>query len=512
MSKIPSISPLTVTNLISKQADEIEDICSDGDTESSLSTIKLGGKVNSKNGDKESGKEDEKTADERPGLLRKKSGELIKSSLKLSGLSRSMSASQIGNKSVRFATRLANVKMFDGQQSPSTVSTAENTPMSSPRALDDFNSKGYFDLKWEDDEVSDITSDTSSDDELHFQRPATYRIAQLDFRPPRNIFDKQDMPCYLQSIKLSPEKTALVGLIMVKNLAFEKRLSIKLTFNDWRSILIINNISYSKSFSSINFDQFKFVIPLEHMPKQLNLQFVIKYEVGGNNYWDNNSMKNYHISLQPFETVSDTKPHNSSFKNTVPQFDELVTKLINFRKADYALEGDLMDSHNDEYVYSKKPFSTRAKSDFHNRYNINDNLSEPRSNPHEPRSDPFISSTPTINIEPPSNASPSSLGDAATSRPPLKVSYSTSDISNIKPKYSKSYKSKQSLSQENDNTNFNSQFYTNLLQSYCFYNGDKSVSTPSSNSSSTPHFNSTNTISHASTASTLQSYSDSIYI
>lgn len=509
MSKIPSISPLTVTNLISKQADEIEDICSDGDTESSLSTIKMGGKVSGSSEGKDSVKEDGKRIDERPGLLRKKSGELIKSSLKLSGLSRSLSASQLGSKSVRFATRLANVKMFDGQQSPSTVSTAENTPMSSPQALDDFNSKGYFDLKWEDDEVSDITSDTSSDEEIHFHSPATYRIAHLDFRPPRNIYDKQDMPCYLQSIKLSPEKTALVGLIMVKNLAFEKRLSIKLTFNAWRSVLIINNISYSKSFSSINFDQFKFVIPLEHMPKQLDLQFVIKYEVGGNSFWDNNNLKNYHISLQPFETASNTKLHNSSFKNTVTQFDELVTKLVNYRKADCALDGDIIN--NDEYVYSKKPFSSKAKSDFHNRYNINDNLSEPRSNPHEPRSNPFISSTPTINIEPPSNSS-SSSGGAVPTRPPLKMSYSTSDISNVKPKYSKSYKSKQSVPQENDSTNFNSQFYTNLLQSYCFYNGDKSTSSPSSNSSSTPHFNSTNTIPHASTASTLQSYSDSIYI
>lgn len=511
MSEMPSISPLTADNLISRQASEIEDMYSDGDTESSLSTIKVGGKPDVTVGDSQrphDGSERPNVAgglaealklEDRPGLLRKKSGELIKSSLKLNGLGRSMSASQLGSsKSVRFATRLANVKMFDGQESPSTVSTADNTPMSSPQGFDELSPKGYFDLKWDDDEVSDITSDTSSDDE-QVLRATQYRIEHLDFYPPRNIYDKQDMGCYLQSIKLSPEKNALVGLIMVKNLAFEKKLSIKLTFNNWRSSLIINNITYSKSFASVNFDQFKFVIPLEHMPKNIDLQFVIRYDVDGRTYWDNNSTRNYHLTLAPFEPLN-IKTHTYNFKNTVSQFDELVTKLVQYRKADYALDGDLIDRHNDEYVYSKKPFSTKAKSDFHNRYNINDNLSEPRSNP-------FIS-TPLIRVQPPSTTSPSS--DSAPVRPPLKMSYLTSDISKVRPKYSKSYKTKQSTSEEGGNTNFNSQFYTNLLQSYCFYNGDQPTSVPSTSAAS--HFTSTNNFSNASTASTLQSYSDSIYI
>ncbi|KAK7679290.1 hypothetical protein QCA50_017677 [Cerrena zonata] len=55
------------------------------------------------------------------------------------------------NKSVRFASRLANVKMFDGNDSPSTVATAENTPLGSPHHEE---MDSYFQLNWNDEETS----------------------------------------------------------------------------------------------------------------------------------------------------------------------------------------------------------------------------------------------------------------------------------------------------------------------------------------------------------------------
>lgn len=493
MSMSTQLAQLTVSNLASKQAHEEEEARSDVETDSSLSTIKVverdSGSSCVAGGSRGSATDGEELG-LRPGLIRKKSGELIKSSLKLSGLARSVSASQLGgNKSVRFASRLANVKMFDGKESPSTVSTAENTPMSSPQTENDHGAKGYFDFKW-DDEISDITSDTSSEDEMHeYVRVLRYSIGELDFKPAKNIYDRQHKACYLQSIKLSPERNALVGLIMAKNITFEKRLSIKLTFNNWESSVIMNNITYCKSFQSINFDQFTFVIPLENLPRTVKVQFVIRYDVAGNSYWDNNNAKNYNLTLKPFESgKSGIKTYNYNFKNTVPQFDELVTRLASYQKSDH----DEIYKHND-YDYSRKS-STRTKSDLHNRYNINDNLDEPRSNP-------FSTSTPTITVD-----SPSSAGNAAIQRPYLKSSFSTSDISKVRPKYSQSYKSKQMAAPETDSTNFNSQFYTNLLQSYCFNNGDNTSSAPT-----TPYYNSTNSFSNSSTASTLQSYSDSIY-
>lgn len=268
------------------------------------------------------------------GLLRKKLGELVKSSLKLPNLARSVSSPGMlsPNKSVRFASRLANVKMFDGNDSPSTVATAENTPLGSPHHEE---MDSYFQLNWNDEE-------TSSEEENDVVHP--YQMISSDVTGG----DKNKV-VNLKEVYLVEDE--LIGKIMVENIAFEKKISIKLTFNNWKTKIIINNhINFVKSIN--NFDEFEFKIDLSNLPCHINLEMVVKYEVNNQVYWDNNFNQNYHIKLST----------NQNYNNN--QFDDLINKL-----------NDYKNNHELDY----KLANTNPKSELHHRYNLSNELNTPRS-------------------------------------------------------------------------------------------------------------------------------------
>lgn len=268
----------------------------------------------------------------------------LKSLLKLPNLTKLYSTSQLSPKLVRFASRLENVKMFDGRDSPRAVST-QNTPTGSPQFadLDDyFGSVDFSDLGLNYD------SDSDSDTFYEYTKDKQYRVSSLNFVAPQNIYDKQNSPVYLQQALLGADKKLLVLLVMCQNLAFEKSLTVKLTFNNWQSNLLFNVFSHVKSFSLVNFDQFRFVIPLSHLPSAINAQFCIRYSVNGQDHWDNNSGENYNFTLasspakltkQPTTTSQPTFTTSAPFKSFSPaaqkpkspapyNYDELVNKLL----------------------------------------------------------------------------------------------------------------------------------------------------------------------------------------
>ncbi|KAF8003073.1 hypothetical protein HF325_002318 [Metschnikowia pulcherrima] len=273
----------------------------------------------------------------------------LKLSLKLPKLTRLHSMSQLSPKSVRFAPRLEKIKMFDGRASPSTVSL-QCTPMGSPKY--DFPNDDYFSIRHHG-EVSDddISSSSDSDTYTEFTKDKQYKIVLSNFSSPQNIYDKRSSPVYLQSVFLTADKTLLELLVMCQNLAFEKSLSVKLTFNDWHSLLIFNSATYTKLFSSVNFDQFKFTIPLAHLPSLVNTQFCIKYSVSGTTFWDNNNSKNYTFSLGAY-----TKP--------------TVSKDI------FAYTPSVK---NDTFTYKPPKFSPRGFSALESNFNSSSGASIPKS-------------------------------------------------------------------------------------------------------------------------------------
>ncbi|OBA24111.1 hypothetical protein METBIDRAFT_118075 [Metschnikowia bicuspidata var. bicuspidata NRRL YB-4993] len=221
----------------------------------------------------------------------------LKLSLKLPKLTKLQSMSQLSPKSVRFASRLEKVKMFDGMASPSTVSL-QCTPAGSPKY--GFLHEDYFSVHNHFNDISDDETYSSSDSDTYaeFTLDRQYKIAKSNFTAPPNIYARRGSAVYLQSVSLAADKQLLELLVMCQNLAFEKNLLVKLTFNDWQSLMIYTSAAYCKLFSSVNYDQFKFTIPLKHLPSPLSAQFCIKYVVNNSTFWDNNDTNNYRLSLE----------------------------------------------------------------------------------------------------------------------------------------------------------------------------------------------------------------------
>ncbi|KAI3405151.2 hypothetical protein KGF56_002107 [Candida oxycetoniae] len=276
-----------------------------------------------------------------PKLVRKKSGELVKSSLRLnrsSLLQRSLSSpnfisnnhnsngSESPRKSVRFASRLTNVKMFDEMESPASVSS-RNSPCDSPpnelssvtinrrrrtrRGATDLNgrpilsdlddlldvaredydfemlmkmnskpknfqtdsrNKNHFDWNWSTSSSSDEENEQDEEEEDEGREEEAkgyvreYRLLKHNL-PKYRSFNGNDDKIWISSAYLlkSSDKTHLCGFIQVQNLAYEKDLMLKMTLDDWKTSFRFGGksiISFVKSIDN-HIDEFKFMINLK---------------------------------------------------------------------------------------------------------------------------------------------------------------------------------------------------------------------------------------------------------
>ncbi|EGV64925.1 hypothetical protein PSN45_005279 [Yamadazyma tenuis] len=188
-------------------------------------------------------------------LIRKKSGEILKSSLK---------SRPALTKNVSFNNFL-DIKTFDGTQSPSSISR-KNSPNQSP-SDSPFNSPNPF----------------YADPNPQYQ----YFIKSHNI----NTSATSHNPVHLKSINYYDNK--LVGYFYCLNLGYEKSFQLKLTFNHWQtSILFNSNFKYTRSVG--DYDEFKFEMPL-NVTK--DFEFVLSYKVNNQIYWDNNNRSNYKVTV-----------------------------------------------------------------------------------------------------------------------------------------------------------------------------------------------------------------------
>ncbi|SMN19062.1 similar to Saccharomyces cerevisiae YOR178C GAC1 Regulatory subunit for Glc7p type-1 protein phosphatase (PP1) [Maudiozyma saulgeensis] len=110
----------------------------------------------------------------------------------------------------------------------------------------------------------------------------------------------------IQSLKINNDNK-LAGYLLVNNLAFEKYIEIKFTFNNWQNIHYVN-ASFNKTISK-NFDQFKFIIDINSfkfflnlknllISDNLNIELCCRYDVKHETYYDNNNYNNYKVVLR----------------------------------------------------------------------------------------------------------------------------------------------------------------------------------------------------------------------
>ena len=101
----------------------------------------------------------------------------------------------------------------------------------------------------------------------------------------------------VESYGHSGERNAVTATIRVANLAFQKTVQVRHTFDGWASspppdlsLMWIGSVGTTM-------DRFDMVIPLPSAGWTGEVEFAIRYEVAEHTYWDNEAGKNYRVNI-----------------------------------------------------------------------------------------------------------------------------------------------------------------------------------------------------------------------
>lgn len=238
-----------------------------------------------------------------PKLVRKKLGEVVKPVIRELLLHRrARSLPLTPTLKVHFGVD-TDVKYFHECDRPLAISNPN-----SPDAP-------HLDSEWleSDAELNNWSLDHHTADTA-YPRPLQWLILLLNF--PHLSYTKciaHKQPVFLERVFLLHETMLLVGHVAVRNLAFEKFVTVRYSLDNWLTIIELP-ASYLEDRPDIlkrnNYDRFVFDIPLEKLfssfyinrsalvgANERTYEFCVKYIAEGIEYWDNNGHANYKITL-----------------------------------------------------------------------------------------------------------------------------------------------------------------------------------------------------------------------
>ncbi|CAO3620398.1 unnamed protein product [Cunninghamella blakesleeana] len=161
----------------------------------------------------------------------------------------------------------------------------------------------------------------------------------------------------IENVQLEHDQV-LFGRCRVANLAYEKKVMIRYTFDYWDTHHEVQ-ASYREPIASTTntWDRFTFELPLPHTSdenahkkvKPLTCFLALKYMVNGQEFWDNNDGKNYQLDLIP--TLPSTPPLQLS-DNEDEDEDDMI---------------DLDDHHSSTAITSMTSKSTHPNTNHHKK-------------------------------------------------------------------------------------------------------------------------------------------------
>lgn len=218
----------------------------------------------------------------KPSLVRKKSGELVKPALRPSSRRRysSMPGTPTYGKSVHFNDNGNQTRHFLQVDKPMAVSAG-----SSP------------------------VENYDSESEFPFHREKIERDIRLaNF--PEDTFARKTLPVRLENIHLSANKQTLIGVCAVQNIAFNKSVAARFTVDYWKTTSEVGAEFHKdpRSPSEDGCDRFNFQIKLSDQANidDKTLLLCVRYNVNGQEYWDNNGNMNYQVDF--VKSVSHPRP------------------------------------------------------------------------------------------------------------------------------------------------------------------------------------------------------------
>ncbi|CAZ81807.1 unnamed protein product [Tuber melanosporum] len=218
-----------------------------------------------------------------PPMVRKKSGEVVKSSLKTPNRSRpcSMPSTPTFPKAVHFDSHIEHVRHFLHSEKPSAVSAG-----SSP--VESYDGETEFPFSGEDSFRSR-------------EPPFEWEISLPNF--PKDSDSRKHMPVRIERVVLSTDKKNLIGTVAVSNIAFQKSVVVRFTLDYWETVSEVSaeyNNDVRKKQREEGVDRFSFNIKLvdqANLEKKL-LFFCVRYTSGGQEFWDNNNGFNFQVEFK----------------------------------------------------------------------------------------------------------------------------------------------------------------------------------------------------------------------
>lgn len=332
----------------------------------------------------------------RPAMVRKKSGELVRPALRPSSRRRpsSMPGTPTYSKAVHFDSHLEHVRHFLQVDRPLAVSAG-----SSP--VENYESESEF--PFGSDESSTRSRSPSYDWEM--------RLANF----PADSDRRKSQPVFVERIFLSSDNKNLIGTVAVQNMAFQKTVVARFTLDYWKTtseVVADYNTDVRRKHTD-GLDRFNFSIRLADQANLENktLFFCIKYTTNGQEYWDNNGTFNYQVDFakkakvqhgkngmpglgaRPLSALPRSRPSpptSSGRPKSMPtSFDDFSTGFDNFSsfgQSAGSLMGEprlkLRSSRSKAELLPETP-QRRHKAGgqaFGNRYDFNSSLSAAKSN------------------------------------------------------------------------------------------------------------------------------------
>ncbi|KAF2107177.1 putative phosphatase regulatory subunit-domain-containing protein [Lophiotrema nucula] len=217
----------------------------------------------------------------KPPLLRKKSGELVKPALRLPSRRRpsSMPGTPTYSKAVHFNEDIEQVRHFLQIDRPIAVSAG-----SSP--VETYDSESEYPFGYDDGYKSTVPE---------------WEIKLTNF-PATDSFERKSAPIRVERIFLASDNQTLVGSVAAANISFQKFVVARFTLDYWKTtseIVAEYNHDVRKKQSNDGYDRFNFNIKLADQAnlESKTLLLCVRYNVNGQEFWDNNNNMNYQVDF-----------------------------------------------------------------------------------------------------------------------------------------------------------------------------------------------------------------------
>ncbi|DAA75484.1 TPA_exp: putative Protein phosphatase regulatory subunit Gac1 [Trichophyton benhamiae CBS 112371] len=272
--------------------------------------------------------QDEEEMPQKPPMLRKKSGELVRPAIRLrQGRPLSMPGTPTFSKAVHFGAQLEEVRHFMQLDRPLAVSAG-----SSP--VEEYDGDTEFPFTCSNAACSS-SSALSTPSKDHWEARVTNFPSMLDDA-------RLNKPVRLRRIQLCPDTHALLGTVAVANISYSKHVSARFTLDNWKTVSEVTaeyvhaNAPCIDRDERVGFDTFSFSIELadqlRHGMQNKTLFLCLRYNVGGREFWDNNDDMNYQIVFS--RRASNTSTSGSGSSGSVgrdPLFRARMAKAKNAR-------------------------------------------------------------------------------------------------------------------------------------------------------------------------------------